>query len=27
MNPDGTGQVNLTDDPAGDFTLDWQPLK
>lgn len=27
MRTDGTGPVNLTDDPAGDFTPDWQPLK
>jgi len=27
MLTDGTGPVNLTDDPAGDFTPDWQPLK
>ena len=27
MRADGTGPVNLTNDPAGDFTPDWQPLK
>ena len=27
MRTDGTGPVNLTDDPAEDFTPDWQPLK
>lgn len=27
MRTGGTGLVNLTDDPAGDFTPDWQPLK
>ena len=29
MNPDGTGLTQLThnDDPAGDFTPDWQPLR
>jgi TolB protein len=27
MRTDGTGPVNLTDDPAGDFTPDWQPLR
>jgi hypothetical protein len=27
MRADGTGPVNLTDDPAGDFTPDWQPLR
>jgi Tol biopolymer transport system component len=26
MNVDGTGQLNLTNDPAGDFTPDWQPV-
>ena len=26
MRPDGTGLVNLTKDPAGDLTPDWQPL-
>jgi hypothetical protein len=25
MNRDGTGLTQLTDDPAGDFTPDWQP--
>ena len=27
MRTDGTKLVNLTDDPAGDFTPDWQPLQ
>jgi len=27
MRADGTKPVNLTDDPAGDFTPDWQPLQ
>ena len=27
MRADGTRPVNLTDDPAGDFTPDWQPIK
>lgn len=27
MRTDGTRPVNLTKDPAGDFTPDWQPLK
>ncbi len=27
MNDDGKGQTNLTNDPAGDFTPDWQPLE
>jgi Tol biopolymer transport system component len=26
MDRDGAAQTNLTDDPAGDFTPDWQPL-
>jgi hypothetical protein len=26
MNADGTGQINLTNDLAGDFTPDWQPV-
>jgi Tol biopolymer transport system component len=27
MRADGTNPVNLTNDPAGDFTPDWQPLQ
>ena len=27
VNRSGTEPLNLTDDPAGDFTPDWQPLK
>ena len=27
MNHDGTEQTNLTNNPAGDFTPDWQPLE
>jgi hypothetical protein len=27
MRTDGTGQVNLPNNPAADFTPDWQPLK
>jgi hypothetical protein len=27
MRTDGTEPVNLTNDPAGDFTPDWQPVK
>jgi hypothetical protein len=27
MHPDGTGAQNLTSDPAGDFTPDWQPVR
>jgi Tol biopolymer transport system component len=27
MRTDGTGQVNLTNNPAADFTPDSQPLK
>ena len=27
MRTDGKGLVNLTNDPAGDFTPDWQPLQ
>lgn len=27
MRADGTRPGNLTNDPAGDFTPDWQPLK
>lgn len=27
MYADGTRLVNLTNDPAGDFIPDWQPLK
>jgi len=27
MRADGTKPVNLTNDPAGDFTPDWQPLE
>jgi Tol biopolymer transport system component len=27
MRADGKGQTNLTNDPAGDFTPDWQPLQ
>ena len=27
MRTDGAGPVNLTDDPAGDFAPDWQPLQ
>jgi Tol biopolymer transport system component len=26
MNADGSAPVNLTNDPAGDFTPDWQPV-
>ncbi len=26
MNADGSVPVNLTNDPAGDFTPDWQPV-
>ena len=27
MHPDGTGAQNFTNDPAGDFTPDWQPVR
>ena len=27
MRTDGTGVTNLTNDPAGDFTPDWQPRR
>jgi TolB protein len=27
MRADGKEQINLTNDPAGDFTPDWQPLQ
>jgi hypothetical protein len=27
MSPNGEDQMNLTNDPAGDFTPDWQPLQ
>ena len=27
MRTDGTNPVNLTNDPAGDFTPDWQPIE
>ena len=27
MRTDGTGPVNLTNDPSADLTPDWQPLK
>jgi hypothetical protein len=27
MRADGSEPINLTNDPAGDFTPDWQPLR